>query len=150
MKILVLQGPNLNMLGKRKAEYYGDVTLDEIHAKMEVRATELDCEVVFFQSNHEGDLVERIHKERERVDGIIVNPAGLTGVGFSLRDALEDSRLPVVEVHLSNIHAREEFRRHSCISAVALGQIAGFRWRSYTAALDVLVNHLLEGSSGQS
>jgi 3-dehydroquinate dehydratase-2 len=147
MKILVLQGPNLNMLGKRKAEQYGNVTLDEIHSRMEARAKEQGCELLFCQSNHEGGLIDKIHETREAITGIIVNPAGLTGVGYSLRDALEDSGLPFVEVHLSNIHGREPFRRHSVFSAIALGHIAGFRWRSYTAALDVLVGHLDDGGS---
>lgn len=142
MKILVLQGPNLNMLGKRKVEHYGNVTLDEIHSRMEARATELGCELAFVQSNHEGGLIDTIHEHRDTADGIILNPAGLTGTGYPLRDALEDSDTPFVEVHLSNIHGREEFRRHSVFSAIALGHIAGFRWRSYTAALDVLVGHL--------
>ena len=144
MKILVLQGPNLNMLGKRKAEHYGAMTLDEIHRRMAARAGELGCELTFLQSNHEGDLVDKIHAERERVGGIIINPAGLTGVGYSLRDAIEDSGLPAIEVHLSNIHAREEFRRHSCISPVAVGQIAGLKWRGYLAALEALVEILRE------
>ncbi len=144
MKILVLQGPNLNMLGKRKAEHYGVMTLDEIHRRMEEKAGELGCELSFCQSNHEGDLVDKIHAEREGVQGIVINPAGLTGFGYSLRDAIEDSRLPAVEVHLSNIHAREEFRRHSCISAVAVGQVAGFKWRGYIAALEMLVGMLKE------
>ena len=132
------------MLGKRKAEHYGVVTLDEIHRRMEEKAGELGCELIFLQSNHEGDLVDKIQAEREGVQGVIINPAGLTGVGYSLRDAIEDSRLPAVEVHLSNIHAREEFRRHSCISAVAVGQVAGFKWRGYIAALEMLVGMLKE------
>ena len=144
MKILVLQGPNLNMLGKRKADHYGLMTLDEIHARLDERADALDCELEFLQSNHEGVLVDRVHEARDRVRGIILNPAGLTGFGYSLRDAVEDSRLPAVEVHLSNIHAREAFRRHSCFSAVAVGQVAGFKWRGYLAALDMLVEMLRE------
>ena len=115
------------------------MTLEEIHQRMAARAMELGCELIFLQSNHEGDLVDKIHAEREVVQGMIVNPAGLTGVGYSLRDAIEDSGLPTIEVHLSNIHAREEFRRHSCISGIAVGQIAGFRWRGYIAALEILV-----------
>ena len=145
MKILVLQGPNINMLGRRKAGHYGSVTLEEIHRRLTERAGELGCELVCYQSNHEGDLVEKIHAERDGVQGILVNPAGLTGVGYSLRDAIEDSELPAVEVHLSNIHAREEFRRHSCIAPVAIGQIAGFKWRGYIAALEMLVAELKEG-----
>ena len=144
MKFLVLQGPNLNMLGKRKIGHYGTVTLDEIHSRMQEKAASLDCELVLFQSNHEGDLVGKIHELREEVQGLIVNPAGLTGVGYSLRDAIEDSELPTIEVHLSNIHAREEFRRHSCISAVAIGQIAGFKWRGYLSALEILVGIIEE------
>ena len=138
MKFLVLQGPNLNMLGKRKASHYGTVTLEEIHSRMEEMARSIGCELIFCQSNHEGDLVDSIHRLRDEVGGIIVNPAGLTGVGYSLRDAIEDSGLPTIEVHLSNIHAREEFRRHSVISAVATGQIAGLKWRGYLAALEIL------------
>lgn len=139
MKFLVLQGPNLNMLGKRKVEHYGAMTLDEIHGRIEERARELGCEVTFCQSNHEGDLVDRVHAERDQVQGIIINPAGLTGMGYSLRDAIEDSGLPTAEVHLSNIHAREAFRRHSCFSEIAVGIIAGFRWRGYVAALEMLI-----------
>ncbi len=139
MKFLVLQGPNLNMLGKRKVEHYGAMTLDEIHGRIEERAGELGCEVTFCQSNHEGDLVDRVHAERDHVQGIIINPAGLTGMGYSLRDAIEDSGLPTAEVHLSNIHAREAFRRHSCFSEIAVGIVAGFRWRGYIAALEMLV-----------
>jgi 3-dehydroquinate dehydratase-2 len=138
MKFLVLQGPNLNMLGKRKASHYGTVTLEEIHSRMEEKAQTIGCELIFHQSSHEGDLVDAIHRLRDEVRGIIVNPAGLTGVGYSLRDAIEDSELPTIEVHLSNIHAREEFRRHSVFSAVAIGQIAGLRWRGYLAALEIL------------
>ncbi|MDP6780019.1 MAG: type II 3-dehydroquinate dehydratase [Candidatus Latescibacteria bacterium] len=139
MKFLVLQGPNLNMLGKRRVEHYGAMTLDEIHGRIEERARELGCEVTFCQSNHEGDLVDRVHAERDTVQGIIINPAGLTGMGYSLRDAIEDSGLPTAEVHLSNIHAREAFRRHSCFSEIVVGTIAGFRWRGYVAALEMLV-----------
>lgn len=138
MRILVLQGPNLNMLGKREAGHYGTLTLDEIHKKMSDRAASLSCDLEFCQSNHEGDLVDKIQSERDNIDGIILNPAGLTGVGYSLRDAIEDSGVPTVEVHLSNIHAREAFRSLSVISAVAVGQIVGFRWRGYLAALEIL------------
>lgn len=148
MKILVLQGPNINVLGRRKAEHYGAVTMEEIHDRIEKRASALDCKVVFHQSNHQGDLVDCIQELRDEVDGIILNPAGLTGVGYSLRDAVEDSGLPMVEVHLSNIHAREEFRRHSCFSAVALGLVAGFRWRGYVAALEMLTAHIDEVAEG--
>ena len=142
MKILVLQGPNINMLGRRKTEHYGAVTMDEIHRRMKDRAEELGCDLLFFQSNHEGALVDKVQELREGVDGIIMNPAGLTTSSVSLRDAIDDSGLPMVEVHLSNIHARDEWRRHSMFSEIAVGIIAGFRWRGYIAALDMLVGHL--------
>lgn len=144
MKILVLQGPNINMLGRRKTEHYGTMTMDEIHNRMAEKAKELDCEIEFFQSNHEGALVDMIQNERENIDGIILNPAGLTTTSVSMRDAIEDSHLPLVEVHLSNIHAREEWRRHSMFSEIAVGIVAGFRWRGYLAALDMLVGSLQE------
>lgn len=132
------------MLGRRKVVQYGSVTMEEIHERMSARAKELGCEVTFFQSNHQGSLVDKIQECRDDVDGLILNPAGLTGVGYSLRDAIEDSDLPTVEVHLSNIHAREEFRRHSCFSAIVLGHIAGFKWRGYIAALEMLVSEIRE------
>jgi len=135
------------MLGARRAEHYGTLTLDEIHARMEERARALGCELVFCQSNHEGALVDRIQAERDQVQGIIVNPAALTGVGYSLRDAIEDSQLPAIEVHLSNIHAREPFRQQSCISAVAVGQVAGLRWRGYIAALEALAGIIGEAAA---
>ena len=147
IKILVLQGPNINMLGKRKAAHYGSETMDEIHERMVERAKTLGCDVQFYQSNHQGSLVDKVQELRDDVDGLILNPAGLTGVGYSLRDAIEDSELPMVEVHLSNIHAREEFRRHSCFSAIALALIAGFRWRGYIAAMEMLVARIEEGRS---
>ena len=147
MTFLVLQGPNLTMLGKRKVEHYGAMTLEEIHSRIEERARDLGCEVTFCQSNHEGDLVDRVHAERDQVQGIIINPAGLTGMGYSLRDAIEDSGLPTAEVHLSNIHAREAFRRHSCFSEVAVGIVAGFRWRGYVAALEMLVAMVQEAEA---
>ncbi|MFT5365306.1 MAG: 3-dehydroquinate dehydratase-2 [Candidatus Latescibacterota bacterium] len=142
MKILVLQGPNINMLGRRKTEHYGTVTMDEIHNLMADKANVLDCELDFFQSNHEGALVDKVQETRDAIDGIIMNPAGLTTSSVSLRDAIEDSHLPLVEVHLSNIHAREEWRRHSMFSEIAVGIVAGFRWRGYVAALEMLVGVL--------
>lgn len=142
MTILVLQGPNINMLGRRKTEHYGTMTMDEIHRLMAEKASALGCEIEFFQSNHEGAVVDKVQARRDDIDGIILNPAGLTTTSVSLRDAIEDSHLPLVEVHLSNIHAREEWRRHSMFSEIAVGIIAGFRWRGYLAALEMLVGHL--------
>ena len=144
MKILVLQGPNINMLGRRKTEHYGTVTMDEIHDRMAKKATVLDCELDFFQSNHEGALVDKVQEIRDTIDGIIMNPAGLTTSSVALRDAIEDSHLPLVEIHLSNIHAREEWRRHSMFSEIAVGIVAGFRWRGYLSALEMLVGILRE------
>ena len=138
MNFLVLNGPNLNMLGKREASYYGVMTLESIQEEIKTKARELDVDVEFFQSNHEGALVDYIQAHSSGASGIIINAGALTHYGISLRDALADSRLPFVEVHLSNIHAREEFRHRSMIAAIAVGQIAGLGWRGYLFALEYL------------
>ena len=135
-KIAVINGPNLNALGRRDTTVYGAVTLAEIQAKITERARELLVDVEFFQSNSEGAIVD--HIQNTTADGIIINPGALTHYGYSLRDALADAGLPIVEVHLSNIHAREEWRRKSVVSEVAAGQISGFGWRGYIAALEIL------------
>ena len=135
-KIAVINGPNLNALGRRDTAVYGTVTLAEIQAKITERARELRVDVEFFQSNSEGAIVD--HIQNTTADGIIINPGALTHYGYSLRDALADAGLPIVEVHLSNIHAREEWRRKSVVSEVAAGQISGFGWRGYIAALEIL------------
>ena len=135
-KIAVISGPNLNALGRRDTAVYGAVTLAEIQAKITERAQELRVDVEFFQSNSEGAIVD--HIQNTTADGIIINPGALTHYGYSLRDALADAGLPIVEVHLSNIHAREEWRRKSVVSEVAAGQISGFGWRGYIAALEIL------------
>ena len=145
MKILVINGPNLNMLGRREATHYGATTLDEIESLVRERARELGVEVDFFQSNHEGAVVDYLHDAASGASGVIINAGALTHYGLSLRDALVDSRLPVIEVHLSNIHAREEFRHRSVIAPIALGQIAGLGWRGYTLALEFMAAHLREG-----
>jgi 3-dehydroquinate dehydratase-2 len=142
MKILVVHGPNLNLLGKRINEIYGDKTLEEINRLLWQLATELGVELVTFQSNSEGALIDFIQKESPAANGIIINPGALTHYGFSLRDALADANLPVVEVHLSNIYAREEFRQRSVIAPVARGQISGLGWRGYVAALRTLAAEL--------
>ena len=138
-KILIINGPNLNNLGKRDSGHYGSITLDEVNAAIEKRASELSVETSFFQSNHEGAIVDHIQAAAAGLgSGVIINGGALTQVGYSILDALLDSGLPVVEVHLSNIHAREEFRRHSVIAPFAIGQIAGLGWRGYRYALDYL------------
>ncbi len=142
MKILVVNGPNLNNLGRRDARHYGAMTLAEIEAAIVARAEELDTEVALFQSNHEGAIVDFIQEASGNADGVIVNAGALTHYGLSMRDALTDAGLPIVEVHISNIHARDEYRRHSVIADMAVGQIAGFGWRGYLYALDFLVSHL--------
>jgi len=139
MKILLVHGPNLNMLGKRNRELYGSHTLAEINSAVKKRAAELGVEAVTFQSNSEGALIDFIQNESATADGLIINPGALTHYGLSLCDALVDSALPVIEVHLSNIYAREEWRHRSVIAPIAKGQITGLGWRGYVAALETLV-----------
>jgi 3-dehydroquinate dehydratase-2 len=139
MKILVIHGPNLNMVGKREKALYGDETLAEIDALVEKRGQELAVEVLGFQSNSEGVLIDFIQAEAPKADAIIINPGALTHYGLSLRDALVDSALPVIEVHLSNIYAREEWRHKSVIAPIARGQISGLGWRGYITALEILI-----------
>ncbi|MBA7618200.1 3-dehydroquinate dehydratase [subsurface metagenome] len=138
MKILVIHGPNLNMLGKREPELYGDKTLVEIDTLVEKRARELEVEVLCFQSNSEGALIDFIQAQAPKADAIIINPGAFTHYSLSLRDALIVSDLPVIEVHLSNIYAREEWRHKSVIAPIARGQISGLGWRGYIAALEIL------------
>jgi len=138
VKILILNGPNLNVLGRRSPGHYGTKTLDEINQALTAQAQGLGVDLAFFQSNLEGEIVTCIQEHWGDIQGIIINPGALTMYGYSLKDALIDASMPVIEVHLSNIHAREEFRRHSVIADIARGQIAGFGWRSYTAALDIM------------
>ena len=135
--VLFLNGPNINFLGKRNPEIYGTKTLQDINDAISDKAKSLNVEVVFFQSNSEGDLIDCIQNHWGDINGIVINPGALTHYGYSLKDALLDSSVPVVEVHLSNIHSREEWRK-SIISDIVSGQIAGFGWRSYIAALDVI------------
>jgi 3-dehydroquinate dehydratase-2 len=142
MKILVIHGPNLNMLGKRDKSVYGEKTLDQIDALLKEEARSLGVEVVTFQSNHEGALVDFVQKQADSAQGIIINPGALTHYGFSLVDALIDSKLPVIEVHLSNIYRREEWRARSVIAPVAQGQISGLGWRGYVAALQIMAGEL--------
>ena len=136
--LLVLHGPNLNALGRRDRRHYGTLTLTEIDRRLGERAAALGVSVECFQSNHEGALVDCLQERRGHIDGVIVNAGALTHYGLSLKDALVDAAVPVIEVHLSNIHAREEWRRRSVLADTARGQIAGLGWRGYTAALEAL------------
>tara|TARA_Y100000815_G_C13181087_1_gene439340 strand:- start:303 stop:749 length:447 start_codon:yes stop_codon:yes gene_type:complete len=144
MKILVINGPNLNNLGKREPGYYGVKTLTDIEDLIQKKAQDLDTLVEFFQSNHEGAIVDCIQTEAQDADGIVINAGALTHYGISLRDALADSRLPFIEVHLSNIHAREAFRHHSVFAELAVGQIAGLGYKGYLYALEFLVEQIKE------
>lgn len=142
MKILVLNGPNLNLLGRREPHIYGSMTLADVQTKLEPLAKELKVELVFFQSNHEGELVDMLHKHIDSAAGAILNPGGLTQFGVSLHDAIKSMSFPVIEVHMSNRHAREQWRGHSIISPAAKGTVEGLGWRSYSAALRALIEIL--------
>ena len=141
-KILVVHGPNLNLLGSREPAIYGSTTLEEINARLSTVAKEAAAEVEFFQSNHEGALIDRVQEAPAFFDGILINPGAYTHTSVALRDALAATALPVVEVHLSNVHAREEFRRHSFVSPIAAGVICGFGARSYLLGLEGLLARL--------
>jgi len=146
VRFLLVNGPNLNTLGKRRPEIYGPLTLREIEERVAQRGAELGIDVRSFQSNHEGAIIDFIQTEAEEATAIIINPGALTHYGLSLRDALEACGLPFIEVHLSNIHAREPFRRRSVMADIAQGQIAGQGWRGYILALEALAALVGEGS----
>jgi 3-dehydroquinate dehydratase II len=139
-KVLILHGPNLNLTGFREPDVYGKRPLEDIDADIKTAADALGMDVRILQSNSEGVLIDTIQEHRKWADAIVINPAGLTHYSIALRDALVSVRLPVVEVHLSNVHAREEFRRHSVISPISIGQIVGFGGYGYIMALHALGN----------
>ena len=144
MRILVLNGPNLNLLGTRQPEIYGRTTLSDIERDCAVVAKDLGLTVRFFQSNHEGALIDAIHAARGVEDGIVLNAAAYTHTSLALMDAISSADVPVVELHLSNIHAREEFRHKSYIAPVAVGQICGFGAAGYPLAIDAILSYIGE------
>ena len=141
-KILLIHGPNLNMLGKREPEVYGRLTLEQIDQRLQAYASDAGHELKTFQSNGEGALIDAIHDAADWAAGIIINAGAYTHTSIALRDAISSVNLPTIEVHLSNVHAREPFRHKSLIAPVCLGTVAGFGWRSYVLGLNGLLAHL--------
>lgn len=138
MKILIINGPNLNMLGIREPEKYGKDTLESINSEIKQYCDFNKIEVEFYQSNHEGDIIEKLHSARGAFDGIVLNAGAFTHYSYAIRDAIPIAEIPVVEVHLTNVHAREEFRHNSVIAPVCKGQICGFGSKSYLVAVRAL------------
>lgn len=141
-KILMLHGPNLNLLGTREPEVYGTMTLEDVNQRARQHVERYSVQLRAEQSNHEGALLDILHVARNWADGVVFNPGAYTHTSIALRDAIAATSLPVVEVHMSNVHAREEFRHKSLLAPVCLGQISGFGWRSYLLGLDALLGHL--------
>ena len=149
MKILVLHGPNLNLLGTREPEVYGSLTLDDINNKLVELGKELGAEITCIQSNHEGALIDALQDARTWANGVVFNPGGYTHTSIALRDAISAIQIPVIEVHISNVYAREEFRHVSMISVVCRGKIVGLGWRSYTLGLQALAELLTDKNVGK-
>jgi len=139
MKILIIHGPNLNLLGEREPGIYGALTLAQINAELEILATKTQVDVKFFQSNHEGQLIDFIHDNRKWADGILINPGAFTHYSYALRDAISGVNLPTVEVHLSDIQKREDFRKISVIAPVCIQQISGLGLQSYLKGFELLI-----------
>ena len=152
MKILLIHGPNLNLFGTREPGVYGTITLEDINTRMVAAGKELGAEVRTFQSNHEGALIDAIHDARSWASGIVINPGAYGHYSHAIRDAIGSVTLPAIEVHMSNIHAREAFRRHSVLSEVVVGMVCGLGWRSYLCGIQSLVGLLRDraGDSGES
>jgi 3-dehydroquinate dehydratase-2 len=142
IKILLIHGPNLNLLGTRSPEIYGTLGLDAINARMKSLAEADGAELRTFQSNSEGALIDAIHEAAGWADGVVINPGAYAHYSYAIRDALASIKLPAIEVHLSNIYAREEFRRHSVISPVVVGCISGLGWRSYACGIQTMIGML--------
>ena len=140
MKVLILHGPNLNLTGTREPEIYGSITLDEINNRLVEQGQELEVELIFQQSNHEGALIDALHNACQWADGVVFNPGGYSHTSVALRDAVTAIDIPVVEVHMSNVYAREDFRHRSFISSVCKGKIVGFGWKSYLLGLKAIID----------